>query len=181
MRHLLYIICLFSVVQLSAQQPLAISAYWDDSFEEWIIYTDDEAIEGQLQPRWLNRGDWTEWDWQLGDESISIKQLFDNDPTQWEVRGFGGDLVTCRAAWKGDLSEWRVTNNSINITFRTRYGNNVNEWVLRDKTYGEFIVHTDYQNDPRDWIIIDEVDERISPNMKIAMIFLAIYHSVPKI
>jgi len=41
-------------------------------------------------------------------------------------------------------------------------------------------VHTTFVNDPRDWTIIDELDDNIPLAMKMAMTFLAIYHSVEK-
>lgn len=168
------------ILRLDAQVVTGLSAYWDDSFLEWIIYTDDEHVEGTLQPRWLHREDWTEWEWELGDEQVSIRQTWDNDPTQWQVRGYNGDIVTCRAAWKNDLSEWKITNNSTTLTLRPRWANNPNEWVVRERSYGEFAIYTDFENDPRDWIVYDNLDERITANMRIALLFLAIYHSIPK-
>ena len=171
---------LFTVFNIHAQLLTGISTYWDDAFEEWIIYTEDEEIEGELQPRWINRGDLTEWEWELDDESVTIKQVFANDPSQWQIRGYGGDIVTCRAMWKGDISEWKITNNSVTIIFKTRYANNPNEWRVREQYYGQFEMYTNTENDPRDWIIVDELDKKITPNMKIAMVFLAMYNSLPR-
>lgn len=182
MRKLLIGIALVFCISFQAQAQLltGISTYWDDSFAEWLIYTEDEDEEGTLQPRWINRGDWTEWEWELGDESVMIKQSFRNDPSQWEIRGYNGDIVTCRTAWKNDVSEWKITNNSVTIVFKTRYANNPNEWQVREQYYGQFAVYTNQENDPRDWIIVDELDENITPNMKIAMVFIAIYNSIPR-
>jgi len=77
-------------------------------------------------------------------------------------------------------SEWRITNNRKTLTWRSKHPRNFSEWQLRGDTYGKFVVHTTFVNDPRDWTIIDELDDNIPFAMKMAMTFLAIYHSVEK-
>ena len=174
----------------------SISARWSDSFVEWALYipapdtvqTEDDDSEaaaeeeyGELKLRWLNmRDDWSEWDFNLGEERGTIKMKWKDDPTQWELRTYSGAVVTMRASWSNDLSEWRVTDNAISISLRSRWTSQYDEWLVQDPTRGTFYLYTLVEGDPRDWKIEDNFDETLSQPMKMAMIFLTVFHSTPR-
>lgn len=163
---------------LSIGQTLtAITARWDDNFAEWNIYTDDDEDEaqGQLELRWGR--DWKEWDYRIGDYTGSMEQRWREDPTQWEIRG-DNEIVTARTIWFDNLTEWRLTDNDITLTLKPRWGTFANEWVIEEEQYGTFEIYTEYEFDPRDWVIVDELSEEISLNMKMAIVFLVVYHSI---
>ncbi|MCC6463221.1 MAG: hypothetical protein IT260_22320 [Saprospiraceae bacterium] len=180
-----------------AQSLSGISARWGDSFVEWELYTattdttltdeidasgaPDEELYGELKLRWLNlRDDWSEWDYQLGDERGTIKLKWKDDPTQWELRTYSGAIITMRAAWTNDLSEWRVTNNNISLTLRSRWTNQADEWLVQDDARGSFYLYTLREGDPRDWAIEDKLDASISQPMKMALVFLTVFQSSPR-
>ena len=169
----------FSCQSVSAQYITGIGTRWSDEFTEWIIYTDDEELEGEINMRWQMQRDWTEWDYTLGDETGSIRLKWKDDPGLWEISG-GGEIITARVLWRGDYSEWRVTNNSQTITLKCRWSDNFNEWRLKNGKYGEFNLITDWENDPREWIVEDDLDDEVSLHMKVAILFLVTYHSSPK-
>ena len=162
---------------LAAQTLTAIAARWDDNLTEWTIYTDDDEQQGQLELRWGR--DWTEWDYRLGDLIGSMEQRWSEDPTQWEIRG-DNEIITARTIWFDNLSEWRITDNDITLTLKPQWGTYANEWVIEEENYGKFEMYTEYEFDPRDWVIIDELKEDISFNMKMAIVFLVVYHSIRK-
>lgn len=180
----------------AAQTLSGVSARWSDSFVEWELFatladtvqaededseSPDEELYGEMKLRWLDlRDDWSEWDYNLGDERGTIKMKWKNDPTQWELRGFDGAVITMRAAWNNDFTEWRVTDNSISITLRSRWTNQLDEWQVEDANRGTFYVYTVYRGDPRDWAIEDNLDGSVSQPMKLALIFLAVFHSTPR-
>ena len=176
----IYIVALLLIFSchLQAQIITGISTKWSDEFSEWTIWTDDEEIEGELTRRWQMRDDWTEWDYRIGEEVGSIRQKRKGDPTHWEIRGYD-DIVTAKMAWRDDIRTWKITNNSKYITLTTRYGNMLDEWILRDETNGIFHMYTELEQDPRDWIIVDKLDEDISFTMKVALMFIACYHGSP--
>jgi len=182
---------LFMLPVIWAQDKVlsGMSTRWNDSFVEWEMFCftqDTAALEeeercGSLQLRWLNlRDDWSEWDYELDGARGNIRQKWKDDPTEWELRTFTGEVVTMRASWRNDLSQWRITNNSLSLNFRTRWSNQLNEWRTEDHTHGDFSIHTRFRNDPRDWIIEDDLREEIPQTMKIALLFLAIFHGSPK-
>ena len=195
MRKYIAIVCyMLCVGLLSAQSILGLSSRWSDEFREWDVYTDmgdqtvreegdEEYIEvapsGELLMRWQVNMNWSEWDFEVDGVSGSIRQLWKDDPTQWEVR-IGNEVVTCRAAWRDDLSEWRITNNKKTLTWRSKYRRDYNEWQLRDNAYGDYLMYATFQNDPRDWTVVDELNEDIPFSMKMAMIFLAMYQSIDR-
>ena len=176
----IYIVALLLIFSchLQAQMITGISTKWSDEFSEWTIWTDDEEIEGELTRRWQVRDDWTEWDYRIGEEVGSIRQKRKGDPTHWEIRGYD-DIVTAKMAWRDDIRTWKITNNSQYLTLTTRYGNMLDEWILRDETNGIFHMYTELEQDPRDWIIVDKLDEDISFTMKVALMFIASYHGSP--
>lgn len=193
-KYILLVLVSLNVGQSYAQTLDAVISRWDDEFTEWDIYTlegeqtvyeedGEEHIEvepsGQLTMRWQADMNWLEWDFMIDDVVGSIKQLWKDDPTQWELR-IGNEVVTCRAPWRDDVSEWRITNNKKTLTWRSKYRGNFNEWQLRGDNYGSFVLHTAFMNDPRDWRVIDDLDEDIPLSMKMAMTFLAIYHSLDR-
>lgn len=190
----LFVSCCY--FRLSAQTLSGVSTRWSDSFVEWELFatlTDtvqaededselpDEELYGEMKLRWLDlRDDWSEWDYNLGDERGTIKMKWKNDPTQWELRGFDGAVITMRAAWNNDFTEWRVTDNSISLTLRSRWTNQLDEWQVEDANRGTFYVYTVYRGDPRDWAIEDNLDASVPQPMKLALIFLAVFHSTPR-
>lgn len=152
---------------------------YSDSFVEWDALDTEGSVLGELVMRWQMQNDWSVWDYEVGDHSGYIKQKFSDDPTQWEVRG-DGRVVTMRTLWSDDFSEWRVSDNQTTLVLKSRYGNSAEEWMLRDESQGHFYMYTSYENDPRDWTIESDLPEEISMPMRMALIFLVLYHSCPK-
>ncbi|MBC7773795.1 MAG: hypothetical protein H7246_00040 [Phycisphaerae bacterium] len=195
-RFLLWAILPFCfLVNASAQAPVmtTIGCRWQDSFVEWEIFSslkkadlqEDEALEeeyyGELKLRWLNvRDDWSEWDYELGGQRGTVRQKWKDDPQQWELRSYTGAVITMRTAWNGDFKEWRVSDNSITLNIKSKWTNQLDEWQVQDANYGNFYLYTLRTRDPRDWAIEDNLDLAISEEMKLAMIFLVIFNSSPK-
>ena len=82
--------------------------------------------------------------------------------------------------WSNDFREWRISNNSISLTLKSKYGNTFDEWIVREDNYGHFAMYTNWEGDPREWEIVDELDEDVSLEMKMALVFIASFHSFPK-
>ncbi|MFN0035309.1 MAG: hypothetical protein ACKVUS_09585 [Saprospiraceae bacterium] len=186
----------FFLADAAAQTPAmtTIGCRWQDSFVEWEIFAAqkrhdleageeaDEELYGELKLRWLNvRDDWSEWDYELGGQRGTIRQKWKDDPQQWELRSYAGTVITMRTAWTGDLKEWRVSDNTITLNIKSKWTNQLDEWLVQDANYGKFYLYTLRSRDPRDWAIEDNLDADISEEMKLAMMFLVIFHSTPKI
>ncbi len=196
----LLLLCLFGLqVACSQAQTLSgISTRWNDSFVEWEIYTSirqdtarsdpdedaeapEEELYGELKLRWLNvRDDFTEWEYELGGERGTIRQKWKDDPSQWELRSYTGNIVSMRTAWSNDFNEWRVTNNSFSLNLKSRWTNQFDEWLVDDPTRGKFYIYTLTQRDPRDWAIEDDLDDSVSQSMRMALIFLTVFHGSPR-
>ncbi len=174
-----FLVFLLLPIVANAQYVTGIGTKWSDDFTEWTIYTDGEEQEGELTMRWQMNGDWSQWDYRIGEETGSIETKWKNDFSQWEIRG-GNEIITVRMVWPNDPREWRLTNNTITLTLKSRWSNSINEWRLKNDTYGIFDIYTEWENDPREWNIVDELDEDVSIHMKMALTFLSIFHSIPK-
>lgn len=186
----------FLLTGVVAQTPsmTTIGCRWQDSFVEWEIFATPDArdleegeepteeLYGELKLRWLNvRDDWSEWDYELGGQRGTIRQKWKDDPQQWELRNYASAVITMRTAWNGDLKEWRVSDNSITLNIKSKWTNQLDEWVVKDENYGSLYLYTLRSRDPRDWAIEDHLDPAISEEMKLAMIFLVIYNTTPRI
>lgn len=157
-----------------------IGTKWSDEFTEWNVFPEDEEITGELTMRWQFQNDWTAWDYRIGEEIGAINQVWKNNPNQWELRG-NNQVITARTVYSRDFREWRITDNDISVTLRSRWTNTFDEWSIKESDrYGEFKIMTSWEGDPREWVIIDEFDESISLPMKMCIVFLAVYHSVPR-
>ena len=165
---------------VNAQIITAIATNWSDDFRDWTIYTDEEDVEGSLTMRWQQQMDWTEWDYRLGEESGTIKLKWKNDPSQWEIRG-GGEIITARMVWNNDIHEWRISDGTTRLTLKALYNNNLNDWEIKEsKENGTFQLYMEWQNDPREWTIADELNEGLSIHFKIAIAFVALFQTIPK-
>lgn len=172
-------IFLFAILPfwVSAQELTGIATYFDDSFRQWIFYTDWEDEEGQLELRWEDN--WGEWDYRLNDDFGTIELKWRDKPDEWELRG-NNKIVTARTLWRGDFREWRVTDNHVTLTLRSRFTNQMDEWELRSSNNGKFRMVTNWERDPRDWIIEDGLDEKVSFEMKMMLMFITVFHSSPR-
>lgn len=200
MRFLLLLTGCSLTAFLHAQTLSSVSTRWSDSFVEWEIYAvmpadttqteagDDadadkpeEELYGEFKLRWLHvRDDFSEWDYELGDERGTIKQKWKDDLSQWELRSYSGNVITMRTMWSNDLSEWRVTDNSITLNLKSKWKNQFDEWLVDDSNRGQFYLYTLAERDPRDWAIQDHLDEDVSDAMKMALIFITVFCGSPK-
>ena len=133
-----------------------------------------------MRQRWQNTDNWTEWDFRLGDTLAQIKQKWPDDPNLWEIRCLG-EVVTARTLWSNNFLEWRLDDGTDRIVWKSRYTNVIDEWIVRDTSRGEFAVYTYYERDPREWVVFDNLDADVSYAMRLAMIFLAVFHGSPKV
>jgi hypothetical protein len=180
---------------LPAQEITGVSTQWSNSFVAWDLFTtevtepetdstDAEVEEvkiGEIKQRWLDaKEDWTEWDFEIQARQGTIKLKWKNDPSSWELRTFDGDIVTMKTIWSGDFSQWRIANGDISLDFKSRYTSDFGEWNVTDKKHGSYKVAVQYANDPRDWVVTDELSAEIPVSLKAAMVFIVIYNSSPK-
>ena len=165
---------------LHSQSIIGIGTSFNNSFREWTITTDNEDITGELRMRWSFRDDWTEWDLRIGDLTATIEQKWDDDPNLWEIR-CDGVVVNAKTTWPNEFNRWKISDGKHQFNWGTRFFNDREKWFTSEKDKDYYEVRMYYNGDPRDWEIIDQVSPDVSNAMKFAMIFLALYHSSPKI
>ena len=173
---LLIMVCL----ECTAQNIVGVSARWSDSFREWVLITTDEDEVGNLYLRWANREDWTQWDMRLRDTTADLRLKWSDNPNEWEVRCLGTTVIA-RTMWNGDFSQWRIDDGTHKVVWKTKFGNQSDEWIIRDDKNGFFSLYTYWERDPREWVVVDELDAEVSYAMRLAMIFIAIFHSSPRV
>ena len=168
------------IITVQAQNIIGVGTRYNDSFREWEVHTPDEFHTGTLQLRWTIREDWTEWDFRLGDTTAQIRLKWSDDPNLWEIKCLG-TTVTARTTWNNDFRQWKLSDGTHRINWQSRYGNIRDEWIMRESDCGDLTVYTYWEGDPREWVVIDELNPDVSYAMRLALIFIAIFNSVPKV
>ena len=182
-------ILVFGLLQpATAQVVTSISTQFSDSFVAWDLFGPDslsttvppeEVVVGSLQLRWLEvQEDWTEWDFEVENRRGTIRLKWKNDPSEWELRTFDGKIVTMKTIWKGNFTQWRITDNDQTYTYRSKYTNDLGSWSC-NHSQGYFEMEVWNTSDPRDWQLNDQM-ESVDFSIKLAMIFLTTYYSSPK-
>lgn len=173
---LAFIFC-FLLAHCFGQNIERVGTIWGDEFTEWFFLSD--SLEGEIKMRWQMNDDWTEWDYHLDHEIHgSIEMKWRDDPTLWEVRG-EDEIITCRIAWPNDFTEWRISNGDQTVTLRSKYTNQLDEWEVKSLEFGNFFMYTTFEGDTREWAI-EDYTENLSFEMKMAITFIAILHSIPR-
>ena len=162
---------------LTAQYLTGVVTYYNDSFTEWRFYADLEEEGGTLLQQW--GGNWRAWDYRLGETSGNIKLKWRDKPDEWELRG-NNKIVNARTIWNGDFTEWRILSGGKTFTLQSKWKNQFDIWSLRDSKYGGFSMETNWELDPRDWNIFDELNNDVDFETKLMMMFIVIFHSSPK-
>ncbi len=177
-----FILCLsliFSFSGVSAQTLAGAASRWGDSFREWVIYTDEDGNEGDLHLRWQNTDKWDEWEYRLDGVSGAIKIKWPQDPREWEIRSSEGDIVSAKTLWNNNFREWRISNNDLQMNLVCRYNNSWDEWEVRGNS-GNMEIYSAFAGDPRDWVVIDELDNDVPAAMRMAILFIVLFQSSPK-
>ncbi|MBK7344426.1 MAG: hypothetical protein IPJ06_15810 [Saprospiraceae bacterium] len=166
---------------LTAQNMGGIYAYQADDLREWIILDDEGNEAGTLKMRWSMQYDLAFWDYTFGEHTGEIRARWRDNFREWQVQE-GSEIITMRQTWKDIPTEWELTNDGdIQVSWLTRWANSPEEWELREKSdLGRFEVFTAYEGDPRDWVIIDELDPNFSVPVRMGMVFIPILLILPK-
>ncbi len=163
----------------TAQQVTGLVTQFSNSFREWTVFTSDDDIRGELRMRWIMQNDWTVWDMSYGDVNATIEQRSDEDPGFWVIR-CNGKIVNAKTIWRGDFTRWKLNDGDHQLNWRAKYANQRDEWELDEKDL-QFLMFMQWREDPREWVVVDELPEDISDAMKVAMIFLTLHFSAPRI
>ncbi len=177
----LIIFLLYSMpVCMNAQAIIGIGTRYDDSFREWVITTVDEEVKGEMRMRWAFRDNWSEWDVRIGDLSATIEQKWKDDPNLWEIT-CDGVVVNAKTTWPGEFNRWKLSDGNHQFNWGTKYFNQRDEWLTDSRGKEKLLVYKYWEGDPREWVVVDDLAPDVSPAMKIAMIFLALHFSSPRI
>jgi len=173
-------ILIFCTHTLSAQKPIGIGTKYNNSFREWVIATNNEDVKGELRMRWSFGDDWTAWDFDIGEYHGTIDQKWKDEPDLWEIK-CNGIIATARTAWPGEFYRWKLNDGKQQYNWYTRYASEPTEWVIDEGKNGFFQVYTYFENDAREWVIKDELSDDVSMAMRMALVFIALHFSTPRI
>ena len=180
-RNLWIWLILCTLMKVKAQSFTYVHTRYADAFTHWELYTDQnpQRPTGSLELTWQFDTNWTEWNFRIGDTSGVIRTKWPDDPNLWELRSLN-EVVTIRTVWPNDPRIWRIMHDGRTYTLRSKWANAPTEWNLQDHPDGAFDIVMYDELDPRDWEIYDEMDLSVSLPVKIALLFIAIYHATPK-
>jgi hypothetical protein len=178
-KFLVPIALLFTFHLTNAQILTGLTCNNTDGLKQWNVDTDIEDETNILELIWNIDHNWGEWQINLRGNTGHIKLKWKDDPSEWEIK-LNNKTVSCRRNFKDDPREWRISDGTTTIEFRPKHGSDWNEWIS-DDAHGVLYMYTEIENDPRQWIIQDDTQSTTTnPAMKIAMIFIAMIHSIPR-
>lgn len=163
---------------LEAQVLSQMSAAWDESLDEWILYTTDEEVEGVLERKWKNGDNFSVWQYdidQLGAGTIS--QSWEGNSNRWELLSDSGERIEFKTVWKDDYSIWEVRFEDKRLRLKSSSGQFRSEWSIQKSEEEEFHIYLANEPDPRDWLIEDYI-EGGSMDLAIGIAFISMFHSV---
>ncbi len=163
---------------IHAQRLVKLSTKFNDAFVEYDLFGENDE-RGSLTLTWQQPDKWTEWNFRMGDTSGTIKTKWNEDTNFWEVR-YNNKIATAQTVYQNDFSRWRITNNNFSLDLAPANFNNPNEWWVEDAKRGSLYIATEVPNDPRDWLVQDELSEEVPFAMRMAIIFVSIYQTIPK-
>ncbi len=151
---------------------------WDDALHEWKVVFETPEIEedeGEFEATWAHNNDFSQWDYSIGEYDGTIWQKWPDRQDQWELRS-DGNTTTITTKWRNDVSQWTINyNGEIKVTWMSAGFNDGNSWLIHKSPYGEFEFYTEFENDPRDWLIYDDTSAVLPFDVKMACCFIAMY------
>ncbi len=159
---------------------ISINASWDDAYHEWDFHyldlSEDEEEVGEIEATWAHLEDWKEWDVSVGNFYGNIRQKWRHNDQLWELSA-GSNVTTIKTKWNNDYSEWIINfNGQIKIRWLAEKIDDGNVWFFDHQDYGVFEFITEFENDPRDWLIYDDTIQ-LPLDIKVACCFIAMYRS----
>lgn len=166
-------ICCGMGITLHAQKVIGISTLHDDRFDKWVIVTEKDDLKGSIEATWATLGDYSEWQYSLGDQNGIIRMRQKSDPNVWEVMG-GGAIIEARTIFPGELDHWQMQSGRLRVDVEV-FRRNPEQWLAEYKEE-EIYFYTYQEYDLRDWIV--ENKSNFNLPMQLALIFIPILQVV---
>lgn len=174
---LIVVICFNHFAQ--TQTMTGVSTRFNNAFVDWDVYVDSNVEKGNISMTWQQPDRWSDWNYRIGEKSGTLKTKWADDFSLWELRG-DNKIITAQPVFSGEPCAWRITDNNFSLELTCRNNTDWNEWSVEDTKRGTFFIYTDVANDPRDWIIDDNLTTDVPFSMRMMLVFLAVFNSVPK-
>jgi len=163
---------------LEAQVLSQMSSAWDDTLDEWILYTTDEEVEGYLERKWRNGNNFSVWRYELDEvTSGEISQSWEGDSNSWELLSEIGERIEFKTVWKNDYSIWDVRVGGKSFRLKSASRQFRTSWSIESSEEEEFHFYLANEPDPRDWMIEDYIEDG-SADLAIGIAFISMFHSV---
>ena len=157
-----------------------IQSRWSDRFDQWELsgMYFEEPFTISIDLTWPLQNNWEEWRISGLDLDGYIRSKWRGDPSMWEVR-FDDRIVTIQLRSGIGNPEWEIREDGDRQVIRPRSAGNGNEWYI-PRRRNDWLMYTEYVDDPRVWLIEDYLDEEHSITFRIALVFIALWQSIPK-
>lgn len=151
---------------------------WTDSFVQWNLYANLDSTNevGAIDMVWLQQNDWSQWDIELGDYSGNVRSNIKGDFSDWTLR-LGNEVVRIQQRWPNSWEEWRLSFQDQVYMLKTDDVVTNDYFILSLDRKTTMVIFTEFEGDYRTWIL--EQEEELSPGVKLAASFIALFSSVP--
>lgn len=183
MKSLFSLLFVFFSLSLSGQYLVSMHTQWDDTFREWNVIlaeNDSTTIEGDIDIIWDLNNDFTSYTFRIGEHYGEIRQVFKNKDNHWELRMLD-EVVNIRKVWFDDPREWTIKTDTFSFRIKSKYGNVLDDWTITDSPHGEYEMYSEVIGDARDWTIEDYLADDVPLSVRLALAFVVVHASSPKL
>jgi len=144
---------------LFGQYMIGMSTALDNDMSEWIIYPENDSLpECRIRARWRLEQDPTEWDFRMGEISGTLRSKWRNRFDEWEII-CDNEIVRVKMVWPGDWRQWRIESKDGEFQVKALYNMPVSQLTVSKRDEVLMNIDPSFENDPRDWIIQDDLPE----------------------
>lgn len=162
---------LFFSQVLIAQDVIALRMMFDHDPTQWEVLAETEEDDGRLETFDQIDGRKMFWNYELYSAAGRIWNLFPGQYDNWRLQG-DTISISMQTVFQGRWPEWRLSDGDITLTLRAAHLSNPFYWTMDHPTHGKWEMYSYYEQDARDWEIIDELSETVPVEMKIAACFI---------
>lgn len=179
MKILYFLIFIGSSYQAVAQAISDIHARYDDSIEEWNVFSFDDEMEAfsSIELNGVARADLYLWDVRIGEYTGQIKRKWRDKNNFWEFR-INNHIYTAQCKWTNDFSQWVIKDSQKIYDLATNSFSDYIVWSFKYKKEILWTIEAISNNDFRDTqLFYEDNDEALRlVELQLFSSFIAIYH-----
>ena len=189
MKRLALLFSFFGVLFSSyGQEIVQFETIFGDSFKEWrftfvenSFEENSSTLDGEISLSWGMSNRWDEYIVNLDGFRSRINLNVVGTMFSFELHNDDNENMIAKRVWPRDLSEWKISHEQSNYEVKVLNPNDPEEWIITKDNKVLCNILTEFQGDPRNWIIDYKSPDIIPQEIQKLAIVIIIHIVCPKI